>query len=265
MGYARRGVEIPPDRLKRITLAALRPTIPDLMYVVGIPPDIRQNLGRWMSLSSTEIYTRDHRTAVTKAWEQLTARISSGAAIAIPDLERRAPQQAFQASGEEMEHLHNDAPPRRVTQSIDLGLIDSEEETVADFATQEEDSFILTPRLILNIGSKVLHWTSDFEPDDIQGTCLGCGWEFSRAQVHFLHGEAEIIPTHHPCKWAFKKYTFPATWTHIHETPDYFIQVGESSSDSGSTSESEDSSMEEEESAAPPEAQVGAAAPRPPI
>ena len=193
-----------------------------------------------------------------------TAGSSPAAARARLSQGRAALPAARKASGEEMEHLHNDAPPRRV--AIDRDMLDSEEEeSVAIFAAQDADTFVLTPRLILNIGSKVLHWTSDFEPDDIQGTCLGCGWEFSRAQVHFLHGEAEVIPTHHPCKWAFKKYTFPATWTHIHETPGYFIQVGESSSDTGSTSESEDSSMDEEESAAPPEAPVGAAAPPPPI
>ena len=121
----------------------------------------------------------------------------------------------------------------------------------ANYAHQDPDTYVTVPRLILNIGSKTLHWTSDFEPGPGSGTCLGCNWHFRRQQVHLLHSEGEINPEYHRCDWAFKKYTFPAAWSRIHGVAKYFEsdQSEDDSSDNPSSSGSDnasDSSGDEE-------------------
>ena len=99
-GYERRGVEPPEGRIKSIALPSIRVFGPDTMYTVGIPPGVRQNLGRWMTISSTETYTRDHRTAITTAWDQTIQRMKEGKLPSL-DPERRVPLQPFQAGVDE--------------------------------------------------------------------------------------------------------------------------------------------------------------------
>ena len=73
-----------------------------------------------MTLSSTEAYTRDHRTAVTKAWAQPTERISSGEALSVPDPLRKVPQQAFHAPQDERKVIQKAPAPRRLIPDPDL-------------------------------------------------------------------------------------------------------------------------------------------------
>ena len=114
-----------------------------------------------------------------------------------------------------------------------------EEEEEAQFAHQDPYTFILTPRLILNVGSKVLHRSANFVGGPSGGgTCLGCGWEYRRDQVHLLHGPTEILPSHHKCKWASRRYTSPAEWTHLHENPNFFEEDDPDKSGGSSASSS---------------------------
>ena len=114
-GYERRGVEPPAGRIKSIALPSIRVFGPDTMYTVGIPPGVRQNLGRWMTISSTATYTRDHRTAITNAWEKTIKLMKEGN---LPSLDpgRLVPLQAFQADPEERRDTLARPAPRKPLQ-----------------------------------------------------------------------------------------------------------------------------------------------------
>ena len=204
---------------------------------------------------------------MTKAWEQLTERISSGQAISVPDPNRKVPQQAFHASNTEREQPRNQAPPRRIIPAPELlPAVEEEETSGPEFADRDPEFHTIFPRLILNLGSKYLHWTADFVSDGERiGTCLGCSWEFNREQVQFITEEAQVTPGHHRCTWAFMKYNFPASWATIHEDPDFFDESDISSLSSSSGSSSGENSESEEETSAAPAAVPSEAAATPAI
>ena len=99
----------------------------------------------------------------------------------------------------------------------------------------------------MNAGSKTLHWTSDYAPPYVEGTCLGCGWKFHRTQVHFFTQETDIQKHFYQCEWAFNIFTFPATWRTIHDDPNFFLPPPEDISSDDSSMSSLSSSDEEEE------------------
>ena len=108
---------------------------------------------------------------------------------------------------------------------------------------------MLTPRLILNAGSKHLHWSDDYQVGvghgGGHGTCIGCGWAFTREQIFIVTGEDAVSPEWHLCTWAFKKMNFPVTWRNILDNEPFFDPV--LSTDSSSSSDDDSSISEEKE------------------
>ena len=185
---------------------------------MGIPPGVRQNLGRWMTIASTETYTRDHRTAITNAWEQTIKLMKEGN---LPSLDpgRLVPPQPFQALAEErrdtlarpgtrtpIHRLPEAAPGTSTSSSSTAAAV-----TSVPHAAVDADTLALTPRLILNAASKHLHWSTDYQVATGQGSCIGCGWQFHRQQIFIVTAENQVYRNWHQCTWAFNKMNFPAT------------------------------------------------------
>ena len=112
---------------------------------------------------------------------------------------------------------------------------------------------MLKPRLIVNVGSKHLHWTANYqvtasaEAPAGSGSCIGCGWDYHREQIFIVTAEDHVDPIWHKCTWAFKKMNFPVTWRTILDNPDFFDPVISSASSSSSDDDSSVSEEKEEE------------------
>jgi hypothetical protein len=242
-GYLRRKATIPDGRLNEIRLPALRVMVPDLMYKLGIPADVRQNLGRWASLSTTDVYTRDHRAAITRAWTIMVDAIKDGKSIPMDGAP--APLQRHSATQEERGHRQTRGARKRARAPTP----EKEDLTITEVIPGpqpaiEEENFLLEPRLIMNVASKNLHWTEDLNIG-LGGTGIGCGWEYRINQVTSINMPSELKSFQHPCTWCFRKFTFPSTWEED-DIPSFTGEGLKSSSDDDSSSSSESSSEEEE-------------------
>ena len=245
MGYERRGLTPPTERIKQLNINGLRPTIPDLMYTSQIPAETRQNLGRWETMSSTLTYTRSHRNAVTGAWNDLRAKLLTGTVPPTTDpnhITINGPMLRAPNNNGAPDPIPPRTPTKRKRQTkTEIDATPAPANRHARHARQDED-LILTPKLLLNPSSKKLHWTNRVDKtDDEQPKTLGCMWEFNRNQVLLVHSEEEIPRGSITCRHCFNKYIFPQDWNLDHDflansdtESDY---LGESSSDSEQSSE----------------------------
>ena len=245
MGYLRRGVEPPTDRIKSINLASLRPSIPDLMYTLQIPANVRENLGRWETMSSTLTYTRNHRDAVTGAWHTMRERLL-GSTVAPPTLPGHTcrtgelHRTSYPNTEPDPEMTPTPAKRRRVTTPSEKVATPK---TTSQPRRAKEQDFILTPKLVVNPSSNKLHWVRRLHADERNQT-EGCKWDFHRNQVLLLNSVDEIARKYIGCRHCFQRYTFPSGW---HLDHDLILEDIEESDYLSDSSDSDDSIEPDEE------------------
>jgi len=70
----RRGV--PPELFQDLTWHSFRVFIPDCAFQLGISRDQRRYLGKWMTESTADVYTREKRNVVVKVWHEVANNLS---------------------------------------------------------------------------------------------------------------------------------------------------------------------------------------------
>ena len=194
-------------------------------------------------MTTTATYTRAHRQAVSHAWKEMVSRLGgTNIELSIASTDRSAAIPTF----DQKEFLQQNGLPKHRLKEDKVVEASKPDREAPIRATIDEDTTQLLPRLVLNVGTKHLHWCSDLSNLTGRGSCIGCGWGFRREQVLFIYERDEVKSDFHRCTWAFKKVGFPEPWAPILEHPKYFKAEESSSSDSDSSS-SDSSSSEEEE------------------
>ena len=213
---------------------SFRVFIPDCAYQLGMPRDQRQYLGNWTTESTADIYTREKRKVVQRAWTAVADKLGkldlTGAKTVPIDLDHK---------DWDTEILELDpSPPRDSPDKSGSPPLKSRRQALAEKQAASPDSSTgswqklswspglpeATPRggsLRVVSASKVNRSTGlmNIHLLNQDGKAVGCGWQPSASKALDLNPEDYRQEPHRyaKCTRCFKSHDFPSGWGNIHQ------------------------------------------------
>ena len=213
---------------------SFRVFIPDCAYQLGMPRDQRQYLGNWTTESTADIYTREKRKVVQRAWTAVADKLGkldlTGAKTVPIDLDHK---------DWDTEILELDpSPPRDSPDKSGSPPLKSRRQALAEKQAASPDSSTgswqklswspglpeSTSRggsLRVVSASKVNRSTGlmNIHLLNQDGKAVGCGWQPSASKALDLNPEDYRQEPHRyaKCTRCFKSHDFPSDWGNTHQ------------------------------------------------
>ena len=222
------------DQYCKLSWHSFRVFIPDCAYQLGMPRDQRQYLGNWSAENTADIYTREKRKVVHRAWTEVAERLPSldlDSQKLVPiDLDHQDWQPKVWAVDEEGHHHTAPSSPRsKVARTSDDGESRSKQNSPGS-----QDSWgMVTPPKQTDDHQIPLRVICSNKPNrntrlysihlvNAEGKAVGCGWQPTATKaldlnpLDYHNDQANFAK----CNRCFKKHTFPDGWTTLLPVPD---------------------------------------------